>query len=203
MDLPFDALLTTLQNARSVNAGWAACCDTLHKTTPSPAWEELKQLNGRADAEACKLWLDEQLEDASQFLNEVESGPPHGIALWMDPQSMADDEGWCLEVGATSDCDPAGDELDWTDRCPWFGDFHLIHGLTKAEAIWLQEAHADARDVIEYACFMFYGGLVLQHALMQLDLPEPWMAAWGFPEGDRGILARGDGPDINLVAQLV
>ncbi len=202
MELPFDQLLSTLTTSADAASGWSACCDALDGAAPSTIWADLRKLDAARDVAACAGWLAEQLADAAEFLHEVDAGAPRGVAVWLDPQALADDEGWCLEIGATSECDPAEDTLDWTERCPWVGDFHLVDGLVEAERAWLMPRNADVRDLAEYASFLFYGGLILRHALTGAGLGGPWLVAWGFVEGDQGLLARGDGADVTPLALL-
>ena len=202
MELPFDDLLSSITNSADAASGWVACCDALDAAAPSTIWADLRGLNAEADVAACGAWLAEQLTDASEFLSEVDGGAARGIALWLNPQALADDEGWCVEIGATAECDPAEDTLDWTERCPWVGDFHLIGGLVDAEQTWTLPRNAAVRDLAEYACFLFYGGLVLRYALKDAGLHGPWVAAWGFAEGDQGLLARGDGAAVQPLALL-
>lgn len=202
MDLPFDDLLSTLTGSEDAQSGWRACCDTLHTTAPSPIWAALRELDAQADVDACAIWLKEQLSDASTFLAEVDDGAPRGIVLWLAPQALADDEGWCVEIGATAECVPTQDSLDWIERCAWVGDFHLMDGIVAAEKQWLLPAFAKSRDLAEYACFLFYAGLVLRHALPNAGLVHPWLAGWGFFEGDRGLLMRGDGLTVQPLGLL-
>ncbi len=200
MDVPFDDLLGALASDAPAADAWATCCDALAEAAPSPAWATLRALDASADVDACGDWLAEQLRDASEFLAEAESSAPRGVVVWLDPQSLADGEGWCLEIGATGECDPSADDMAWTERCPWVGDFHLVAGIATAESTWL--GHPDVRELVEYAVFLFYGGLVLRDAIASAGLSEAWLLAWGFPEGDQGLLARGQGGSMRALALL-
>ncbi len=142
------------------------------------------------DIELCTQWLREQLRDADEFLNEVDEQSTRGVIVWLDPQALDDGESWCVEIGASSECDPSIDSMDWVETCPWTGDLYLPEGLRLGQRLWTKVAERNKRDATEYVCFLFYTALLLAHAAERLDRQGPWLLAWGFQDGDQGLLWR-------------
>ena len=190
MELPFDPMLEAIASSTDAGEAWRKCCALAGEASPHPMWSDLAALNAAADVDACLGWLQAQLTDADDFLLEVDQSAANGVVIWLDPQALEEGEQWCLEIGACAECEPEVDAIDWVEQCPWSGELFMPPGLGDAAKIWTAVDASDVRDAMEYTSFVFYTGALMLYAAEQIKRDGPLLVAWGFQDGDQGLLWR-------------
>ncbi len=70
------------------------------------------------------------------------------------------------------------------------------------KAVYSQKRWKRLHDLAEYTLFLGYSGLILAEALEDVGRDGPFLAAWGFHDGDLFTLGRGDGQGFERLAAL-
>jgi hypothetical protein len=172
-----DATVELVKDAPGASTGLSRLLALCRRVHPDPLWDALPAIDAKADVRAARAWL------AAQLGSPTAPVPTRGLYLGLDTLNMAGDDGYNVELAATSE-EPAEGDLEWTGRCEWYGTRHLIAGLRALNAEYQQPRWSALYEFADYVLVLGYSGLVLADALAELPVSEPLLAAWGFHDGD-------------------
>ncbi|REJ95765.1 MAG: hypothetical protein DWQ35_05790 [Planctomycetota bacterium] len=173
--------------------GWANLVALCARVQPSEMWDSLGVPDVERDVREASDWIEQQL-----MKNDPE-GNTRGIYLGLDTLNMDNDPEHfpCMappenvQIGGTTNCDPAMPRMDWSYDCQWHGDEHLILGLRPLNHVYMDDRWPESlHDFADYAIFLGYSGVVLSEALRRLKTRATFLAVWGFHDGDMFYLAR-------------
>ena len=196
---PVDEILEIVRTASNAVEGCDRLLALCAEKSPSRLWSKFDAIDPIGDVESARVWLRDQWKAVGKFL------PIRGVYLGLDPLNMDEGQGTNIELGVSDVCDPESHDPDWLGRCEWYGENHLIAGLFTMKKIYGQKRWESLNDFAEYSLFLGYGGLVLADAFSTPDLTglgKPFLAAWGFHDGDIFTLGRGDGQNFTRLASL-
>jgi hypothetical protein len=191
---PVHEILEIVRTAPDAVQGWHRLRALCAEKSPSQLWSKFDAIDPLGDVASARAWLRGQLAAAGEDLSV------RGISLGLDTLNMDDGEGTNVSIGIADACDPHSDDVDWLGSLGWTGENHLIGGLFKMRMVYVQKRWSKLHDFADYTLFLGYGGLVLAEALEGAGLVEPFLAAWGFHDGDLFLLGRGDGHGFTRLA---
>jgi hypothetical protein len=145
-------------------------------------WESLPKTDIARDVEESTEWIS----------SELNCNPPAtGVYLGLDTLNMDGPNGFNVEIGRATGCDPMDDDTSWTFESLSYGKSHLIRGLKELQSVYSRpEWSGELFTFADYVLFLGYSGIVLGRALSQLPLQNRIVAVWGFHDGDIFILGR-------------
>ena len=158
-----------------------------------------------------KIWkgfylmdIENDINDAKDWLhNTIISYPKmNGIYLGLDTLNMDSGNGSNVEIGLTEKCNPAILNNDWIFECEFYGESHLIKGLSDVEKYFTNENKwtYKERSFAEFLIFIGYSGIVFKEALSSLNLKNDFLSVWGFHDGDVFYLMQKFKEEKSLIA---
>jgi hypothetical protein len=182
MDIPFDDMCAVVRKPGHLAAAFDALRSIGEARIQSPVWRTIETPDIESD-----------IEDAGRWLREtITLYRPTGVYLGLDTLNEDDGAGKNVEIGMTTEADPATLAMEWAWSCEQYGDDHLIRGLYEVHKTY-QDAGLEypASLLADYLFFFGYGGIVLASALERVPVRWNSLFVWGFHDGDIGFLARG------------
>ncbi len=208
MKYPWRELFDVIRSSRTSSEGWPRLLDLCRKHAPDPLWDQLGNIRPDDDVAAALLWLQHQ------FVNSKVQ-PPRGIYLGLDTLNQKHDpvklakHGLRVEqtapaknveiaISAVADPEKLSDEWAYAREGNWYGKDHLIASLVPMKDLYEETGVSSFAD---HVLFLGYSGLILAEALERATLSLPFLAIWGFHDGDLFYLCRRTGPTFERLAK--
>lgn len=191
-----DGLTEIVRTSPDAASGWTRLVDFCRDEHPGPLWSELPAIDPARDVSTAWKWLKDQMHRGAA------PKPARGVYLGLDTLNMEGGDAYNVEIGATKNCDPSKLETDWAYNCEWYGDRHLIAGLRDLKRVYEAPRYGEASAFADYALFLGYSGLVLANAIERLAGTSPFLAAWGFHDGDLFFLGRRDAGGFERICKV-
>jgi len=116
----------------------------------------------------------------AQFRDPKRPKPIRGLYLGLDTLNMEGPDGFNIEIGGTSECDPFAMKYEWAWECKWYGAHHLLRGLQTLQPCY-SKAPGEVASFADYMLVLGYSGLVLAEALAQVRVRTPIAGHLGLP----------------------
>jgi hypothetical protein len=186
--------LEIVRNSPTADLGWPKLLDLCRKHAPSPIWYNLRHVDPEADVVAAASWLSQQFSSSTVQ-------PPRGIYLGLDTLNQKSGPCKNVEIAFSNAANPEQLSQDWLydHDANWYGSDHLIRSLVAVKDVY---DPSDVSEFADYTIFLGYSGLVLAEALERVSPPGPFLAVWGFHDGDLFYLSRRTTGAIERVASL-
>ncbi len=195
MDMPpIEEILQVVREEDDAARGLHRLTRLCRRESPGLLWDRFDAVDPKNDVEAAREWL-RRARKSADF-------PRPAQGLYLGLLDLDDGPGPHVEIAATSDRDPSSTDLEWAWRCEWRGDPHRIAGLGEMRRVYGQGKWKRHFEIADYALPLGYGGLVLAEALADLAAGPPFLAAWGFHDGDLFPLGRADGRGFARIATI-
>jgi hypothetical protein len=200
--LPIEELLSTICKPIGSDSAWSDVVDICRRSVPGAPWNHLPQPNINRDIAAAEQWLESQLRRLDRIT---------GVYLGLDALNMGDGDGKNVEIGGTANCDPQQDSIKWLYSGLTYGNVHLIHGLYELHAEYSTTAwRVNDKSIpcgsffsfADYVLFLSYSGIVLGNAFQSLKISRPFLASWGFHDGDMFLLCRNSADGFAMLCRL-
>lgn len=196
-EIPIDKTLRILREEPDSIKAFKKIVKLGNDTLPSSVWNEFVSMNIIGDIEDAKEWLKIQLDSFPDY---------NGIYLGLDTLNMEDGEGYNIEIGLSDCCNPSIFNAEWSYECPYYGDNHLIKGLSKVSDCFPPKGNLkwsdEEQSLTEYLIFLGYSGIIIRDALMRLNLKNDFLSVWGFHDGDLFFLIQRDKGKNYIVTEV-
>lgn len=195
-EIPFDEIFQIIKSTSDIESSWVDLLALCNKVQPNDLWSSLNKVNPKKDLKIAE-------KNFRQFIDGIEiySGPM-GIYLGLDTLNMSGFSGFNVEVGFNKNANLMDKELAWVWECERNYYRFLIPGLKYMSKEYDKKKYSDINFFAEYVLFLGYSGLIFTHMLMNSTLESDWAAAWGYHDGDIGILCKDTGSGFEKVASI-
>lgn len=195
-DIPFDEIFEIIQNTNDIESSWLELLALCDRVKPNDLWSSLGKVNPQKDLGITQKKFREFICADRLTSDSI------GIYLGLDTLNMDGFGGFNVEVGFNKKANLKDKEIAWVWECN--GDYYkfLISSLKYMSKEYRKNKYSDINFFAEYVLFLGYSGLIFTHMLLGAPLESNWVAAWGYHDGDIGILCQDIGNGFEKVASI-
>ncbi len=195
-DIPFDEIFKIIKSTDDIESSWLELLALCNRIKPNDLWSSLDKVKPQKDLGIAQKKFRKFIEADKLVFEQV------GIYLGLDTLNMDGFSGFNVEVGFNKKANLKDKEIEWVWECD--GDYYkfLIPSLKYMSKEYSKRKYSDINFFAEYVLFLGYSGLIFTHMLMSAPLESNWVAAWGYHDGDIGILCQDIGGGFEKVASI-
>lgn len=195
-EIPFDEIFQIIKSTSNIEDSWLELLALCNKVQPNDLWSSLNKVNPKKDLKIAE-------QNFHQFIDGIgTSSGPMGIYLGLDTLNMSGFSGFNVEIGFNNNANLTDKEIAWVWECERNYYRFLIPGLKYMSKEYDKKKYSVINFFAEYVLFLGYSGLIFTHMLMNSTLESDWAAAWGYHDGDIGILCKDIGSGFEKVASI-